>query len=215
MRSPVAKEGWPFIIAFAAVAAVVTWVCPSVVGDVPPWLLTAWCVWFFRDPERPIPQGPGELAAPADGVVVALDRGATAPLSGLPATKLSIFMNVFNVHVNRMPLAARVTAAAYHPGRFLNAALDKASVENERMELLLETPDGHRITLVQVAGLVARRIVCRATEGSRWQRGERFGLIRFGSRVDLYLPLAADIPLTIGDRTVAGTTVVARLEPVS
>ncbi|MBF0152534.1 MAG: phosphatidylserine decarboxylase family protein [Magnetococcales bacterium] len=211
MRIPIAREGWPFIAAFAVVAVVISRLCPTIWGDIPPWLLTFWCVWFFRDPERATPQDADLLIAPADGRVIVVEEVAAAPLSGQPARKLSIFMNVFSVHVNRMPAAGRILRQVYHPGRFFNAALAKASTENERMELLLETTAG-LVVVVQVAGLVARRIVCRAGEGSQWSRGERFGLIRFGSRVDLYLPLSAQIPLTIGDQTRAGETIVARLE---
>ncbi|MBF0175546.1 MAG: phosphatidylserine decarboxylase family protein [Magnetococcales bacterium] len=211
VRIPIAREGWPFIAAFAGGTALIAAFCPSVVGDIPPVLLTLWCVWFFRDPERATPQEAGLLIAPADGRVVAVEEVAAAPLSGQPARKVSIFMNVFSVHVNRMPAAGRIQRQVYHPGRFLNAALDKASLENERMELLLVT-DAGPVVVVQVAGLVARRIVCRAGEGSQWLRGERFGLIRFGSRVDLYLPRTAQVSLNIGDRTRAGETIVAQVE---
>lgn len=212
MRVPVAREGWPFIIAFTGVAILVSRLCPSMLGDIPPWILAIWCLWFFRDPDRQTPADAGLLIAPADGRIVAVEEIPAAPLSGQPARKVSIFMNVFSVHVNRMPAAGEVRKQVYHPGRFFNAALDKASTENERMELLLATDVGP-VVMVQVAGLVARRIVCRAGEGSQWSRGERFGLIRFGSRVDLYLPPTAQVPLTIGDQTRAGETIVARMEP--
>ncbi len=211
-RIPIAREGWPFIALFAAAAVVTSHLCPTIWGDIPPWLLTLWCVWFFRDPERTTPGESGLLIAPADGRVIVIEEVTAAPLTNQPARKISIFMNVFSVHVNRMPAAGRILRQVYHPGRFFNAALAKASLENERMELLLET-DAGPVVMVQVAGLIARRIVCHAGEGSDWQRGERFGLIRFGSRVDLYLPPAARIVLTIGDQTKAGESIVARLEP--
>ncbi|MBF0284283.1 MAG: phosphatidylserine decarboxylase family protein [Magnetococcales bacterium] len=212
MALPVAREGIPFIVGFAVLAGVGDYLCPSVIGDIPLYLLLVWCVWFFRDPERVTPSEPGRVIAPADGKVIVIEEVASAPLSGQPARKVSIFMNVFNVHVNRFPEDGRVKALSYHAGKFFNAALAKASLENERMEILLETPDGVLIPFVQVAGLVARRIVCRAKEGDAARRGERFGLIRFGSRVDVYLPLSAEVAVTLGEHTVAGETVLARRE---
>ncbi|MBF0293999.1 MAG: phosphatidylserine decarboxylase [Magnetococcales bacterium] len=210
-HGPVAREGWPFIAIFVLVALAGTWssLARPVVGIL--WLLAIWCVWFFRDPDRQTPQGEGMVIAPADGRVVAVEVVPEAPLSGLPARKFSIFMNVFSVHVNRFPVPGRVEKVSYHAGRFLNAALDKASSENERMEVLARTASGVPITFVQVAGLVARRIVCYLQPGQSLAAGERFGLIRFGSRVDVYLPLTAHIELAIGDATVAGETVIARL----
>ncbi|MBF0348444.1 MAG: phosphatidylserine decarboxylase family protein [Magnetococcales bacterium] len=212
IRSPVAREGWPFILGFAVVAGLASMILPNLACMLPFWLLTVWCVWFFRDPERVTPTEPGIWVAPADGRVVAIEEVAQAPLGLGPARKCSIFMNVFSVHVNRVPMTGRIEALAYHPGRFLNAELDKASVENERMELLMKGEHGIAVVFVQVAGLVARRIVCRVRQGDRLERGERFGLIRFGSRVDLYLPREAQILLALGDRTRAGETVMARLE---
>ncbi|HIJ85312.1 MAG TPA: phosphatidylserine decarboxylase family protein [Magnetococcales bacterium] len=212
MRSPVAKEGWPFILGFAAVSGVVSYFFPAWIVVGPFGLLTVWCVWFFRDPERSVPQDLGVLVAPADGRVVAIEEVAQAPLGLGPARKFSIFMNVFSVHVNRAPLTGQVKGLAYHPGRFLNAALDKASVENERMEVFMEGENGVRVVFVQVAGLVARRIVCWLRQGDSLGRGDRFGLIRFGSRVDVYLPLDARILLTLGDKTRAGETIIARME---
>ena len=211
MRSPVAAEGWPFIAAFVGVAVFGTVLCPFLPGTVTLWLLAGWCLWFFRDPERELPSGDGLVIAPADGRVVAIEE-VTAPLSGQPARKFSIFMNVFSVHVNRCPIQGQITNLAYHPGRFLNAALDKASVENERMEILVTSPSGVVLSFVQVAGLIARRIVCRLKVGQSVRQGERFGLIRFGSRVDVYLPLSAKIHLSLGEQTRAGETVIALLE---
>ena len=211
MRIPVAIEGAPFILAFAVVAGLGTTFIQHWAVDIVLWTLAFWCLWFFRDPERTAPEGDQLIIAPADGRVCAVEEVASAPLTGEPARKLSIFMNVFNVHVNRAPAAGEVRDIAYHPGRFLNAALDKASLENERMELLLALDSGEMLPCVQVAGLVARRIVCRVKKGAKLAQGERFGLIRFGSRVDLYLPLSADVSLVLGDKTVAGETIVARL----
>jgi phosphatidylserine decarboxylase len=213
----VAPEGVPFIVAFAVVAVLGSWVASSWVFSLPLWVLTAWCVWFFRDPERAVPpsaDAPDVLVAPADGRVICIEE-EDAPLSGVPARKVSIFMNVFNVHVNRSPAAGEVVSLAYCKGRFLNAAVDKASHENERMEILLRTGSGEFISFVQIAGLVARRIVCRLGRGQQLERGERIGLIRFGSRVDLYVPRSAAIHVALGDLTVAGETVVARLSPSS
>ncbi|MEO5346147.1 MAG: phosphatidylserine decarboxylase family protein [Magnetococcus sp. YQC-9] len=209
-RSPVAKEGLPFIAGFVAVAVAgsALHAHPLLQGVL--WILAGWCVWFFRDPERVTPQGAGLVIAPADGRVVAIEE-TTAPLSGLPARKFSIFMNVFSVHVNRFPIDGQVREVAYHPGKFLNAALDKASIENERMEVHAQTRDGVSISFVQVAGLVARRIVCYLKAGDAKAAGERFGLIRFGSRVDVYLPLTARIEPALGDQTRAGETIIARL----
>ncbi|MBF0262047.1 MAG: phosphatidylserine decarboxylase family protein [Magnetococcales bacterium] len=209
-RSPVAKEGLPFIAAFVAVAAAASALHAHLLAQGLLWILAGWCVWFFRDPERQTPTGEGLVIAPADGRVVAIEE-TTAPLSGLPARKFSIFMNVFSVHVNRFPIDGTVEAVAYHPGKFLNAALDKASIENERMEVHAKTRNGVSISFVQVAGLVARRIVCYLKAGDAKAAGERFGLIRFGSRVDVYLPLTAKIQPALGDKTRAGETIIARL----
>ncbi|MBF0125261.1 MAG: phosphatidylserine decarboxylase family protein [Magnetococcales bacterium] len=211
MRIPIAREGWPFVAGFAAVALLGTWFCPVPWGDPPLWLLLFWVIWFFRDPERITPVAAGLVVAPADGRVIAVDEVAAAPLSGRAARRISIFMNIFNVHVNRFPDSGRIVACNYRPGRFINAALDKASQENERMELLLQSDQGREIVFVQVAGLIARRIVCRIGRGDYGRRGERFGLIRFGSRVDVYLPLDATIAVTLGERTVAGETLLATI----
>ncbi|MBF0461335.1 MAG: phosphatidylserine decarboxylase family protein [Magnetococcales bacterium] len=212
MRSPVAVEGWPLVAAFVGVAVVGEIICPARWGSLLLWVLAGWCVWFFRDPERHPPPGDGLVIAPADGRVIAIEEVAAAPLSGQSARKCSIFMNVFSVHVNRCPIGGRVTETAYHPGRFFNAALDKASLENERMEILVTSPSGAVLTFVQVAGLIARRIVCRLQQGQEVVQGSRFGLIRFGSRVDVYLPLSAKVMVGLGDQTRAGETVMAHLE---
>jgi phosphatidylserine decarboxylase len=180
-------------------------------------ILTLWCIWFFRDPQRLTPAVPGAVISPADGVVcqvtpakppvdLGLSEAATAGM-----TRVAIFMNVFNVHVNRSPVAATVARISYRPGKFLTASLDKASDDNERCALLLRTHDGIDIACVQIAGLVARRIICKAKEGATLRPGQRYGLIRFGSRVDVYLPAGATPRVAVGDRTVAGETILATL----
>ncbi|MBF0309753.1 MAG: phosphatidylserine decarboxylase family protein [Magnetococcales bacterium] len=208
---PVAREGLPFIALFVLVAGLVTGLAPTPYPGGVCWVLALWCIWFFRDPDRVSPQGPGLVVAPADGKVIVIEEVAQAPLTGRPARKISIFMNVFSVHVNRLPESGTVRGLAYHPGRFFNAALDKASLENERMAVHLATTDGRELVFVQVAGLIARRIVCRLKEGDRGERGQRFGLIRFGSRVDCYLPLDARVQVTLGDQTRAGESVLAQM----
>lgn len=171
-------------------------------------LLTAFSLHFFRDPERVVPRGPGLAVSPADGKVIRIEQRAD-PFSGEQRQCISIFMNVFNVHVNRSPVAGTVRALDYHPGLFLNAALDKASRDNERLAYSLEDADGASWTMVQISGLVARRIVCRVEEGGELERGERFGMIKFGSRVDLYLPEGWSPAVEIGDSAAAGQTMLA------
>lgn len=188
------------------------------IGGVIGLILTAWCVWFFRDPARRVPADPGVVISPADGVVCYV--GPSRPPAEVqvpePAasamTRVSIFMNVFNVHVNRCPADATVVAVHYRPGRFFNASLDKASEHNERCALHLRLPDGRDMVCVQIAGLIARRIVCKVAPGRALLAGERFGLIRFGSRVDVYLPRGVTPRVAVGDRSVAGETVLARLD---
>jgi len=178
-------------------------------------VLTLWCVYFFRDPDRVTPVRPGLVIAPADGRVCLVDESAPPPeleLGDEPRPRVCIFMNVFNVHVNRAPMSGTITKLAYRPGKFINAELDKASEYNERQALAMKTTSGHDIAFVQIAGLVARRILCQVAEGQALQAGERFGLIRFGSRVDVYLPKGAAPLLAVGQLTTAGETVVADLE---
>lgn len=180
-------------------------------------LLCVWCVWFFRDPSRMIPAGPGIAVSPADGVICAIDTAPPPPELGLPAAvtagmrRVSVFMNVFDVHVNRSPLAGRVAAMHYREGLFVNASLDKASEGNERNSLVLETPEAGTIVVVQIAGLVARRIVSRVAVGAELDRGDRFGIIRFGSRVDVFFPSSAAIEVAMGQRVHAGESVLARI----
>jgi phosphatidylserine decarboxylase len=212
--APVHREGWRFVAIFAGVSLLLFWLTLAPLG----WLgvvLTAWCAYFFRDPQRVTPQGNHLVIAPADGRVSAIEQVVPPPELDLPReqmTRISIFMNVFDVHVNRAPLAARIAKVTYVPGLFFNAELDKASQDNERQALTLETATGLRIGVVQIAGLVARRIVKFVGEGDALQAGERFGLIRFGSRVDVYLPNGIAPLVCLGQRSLAGETVLADLD---
>jgi len=209
---PVHREGYPFIGLFAAVTAVLflLWQPLGWVGVV----LTVWCYYFFRDPDRHTPQREGLLVSPADGVVSLIEPAAPPPELGLgeaPLTRVSVFMNVFNCHVNRVPIAGTITAVAYRPGKFLNASLDKASVDNERNAIAVQMADGRHIAVVQIAGLVARRIVCDVKPGTVLETGERFGMIRFGSRLDIYLPEGVQPLVALGQTMVSGETVIADL----
>ncbi len=203
-----AREGWPFIAIalIVALAASVWWGWASL----PLWAVFVFVVQFFRDPRRTPPQVPRAVVAPADGRVIAIEP-VIDPWLRRQALKMSVFMNVFNVHSNRSPIHGTVVARWYHPGRFLNAALDKASLENERNALHLKSDEGHDVTCVQIAGLVARRILCYVEPGDRLRRGERFGFIRFGSRVDVYLPLDSEVRVALGEKTVSGETILAVL----
>lgn len=212
IRISIHPDGWPFIGVFAVIAAVLTAIS-SVLGWIG-WALTLWCAYFFRDPDRMVPSRPGLIVSPADGMVSAIVACEPPPELQLPSgnyTRISVFLNVFDVHVNRAPVAGTITHKVYTPGAFVNASLDKASVDNERLGLKLKMDDGREVGVVQIAGLVARRIVSWVDTGQTLKTGERFGLIRFGSRADVYLP--ADIaPLVIvGQRAVAGETVLADL----
>lgn len=210
---PIHRAGWPFIGLFAVASLGLAWVAAPLgwAGAV----LTAWCAYFFRDPDRVTPIREGLVVAPADGVVCLVDEAVPPPqlnMGETPLPRVCIFMNVFNVHVNRAPMAGTVTGLAYVPGRFINASLDKASEFNERQCVKLATPAGQDIAFVQIAGLVARRIVCFVKEGQPLRAGERFGLIRFGSRVDTYLPPGAVPLVCVGQKTIAGETVISDLE---
>lgn len=214
--SPFAKEGYPFI-AFAVGLTLLlgfsSWKLDSLVLALPAFvsvLLTLFVLYFFRNPERTPPADPKAVIAPADGTVIVSERVAETPL-GTEALKISIFMSVFNVHVNRVPFDGKVLDVSYHRGKFFDARDGRASCENERNGILLETADGVRIAFVQIAGLIARRIVCYPRIGDLLKRGERYGLIRFGSRVDVYLPVDTEALVKIGDKTVAGETVLARI----
>jgi phosphatidylserine decarboxylase len=211
--APIHKEGWRFIAIFAAVTLLFFWLGFQPIA----WIgvvLTAWCAYFFRDPERVTPLADGLVISPADGRVSAIENVIPPPELDLPRemmTRISIFMNVFDVHVNRSPVQARITKLTYVPGAFLNAELDKASEDNERQALTLETANGIKLGVVQIAGLIARRVVKFVGEGDRLDAGQRFGLIRFGSRVDVYLPSGIAPLACLGQRAVAGETVLADL----
>ncbi len=205
------KEGFLFIGIFLVIALILASFSTFLgyVGLV----LTGWCAYFFRDPDRVVPQKDGLIVSPADGVVHAIVENAdTPPEMELPEgnwTRISIFLNVFNVHVNRVPLGGTITKSIYHPGKFLNASLDKASVHNERQALVVETDHKKVIGFTQVAGLIARRIRCDIREGDAVRTGQRFGLIRFGSRCDIYLPSSLVPHVIVGQKTIGGETVIA------
>ena len=207
---PMHPEGWKFVPVFAVVAALLFWVWDPLgwIGV----LLTIWCYYFFRDPKRSVPQNAGLLVSPADGVVSLIERAVPPAELGLgpeALVRVSVFMNVFNCHVNRAPIAGTVTAVVYRPGKFFNASLDKASKDNERNALAIEMPDGRKIAVVQIAGLVARRIMCWKKPGDGVRTGERFGLIRFGSRLDVYLPEGVHPQVALGQTMIGGETVLA------
>jgi len=209
---PMHPEGIRFVAIFAVITAIL-FAISTFLG----WIgvgLTVWCYYFFRNPERTTPLREGLMVSPADGIV-SLIEPATPPaelgMEDVPLTRVSVFMNVFNCHVNRMPVGGRIAAVAYRPGKFFNASLDKASSDNERNSLCVEIKDGRRIAVVQIAGLVARRIVCFVSEGDTLPIGERFGLIRFGSRLDVYLPDGVEPLVAVGQTMVAGETVLADL----
>lgn len=207
---PVAKPGYPFILAAAfatAVFAMLEIVVLALLGLV----ATVFIVYFFRDPDRAIPSKPTAVVAPADGKVIAVDSVTAGSHCDGDCRRVSIFMSVFNVHVNRIPLEGVVRNIDYHPGKFVAANLDKASRDNERNAVLIETNSGKPITVVQIAGLVARRIICRVAEGDAVAKGQRFGMICFGSRVDLYLPPDFEAAVTVGDTVQAGTTILGEL----
>lgn len=201
-----AREGWPFI-ATAVLLSIIVWGLAGFAWSLPLWLLTVFVVQFFRDPPRPIPQDPLAVLSPADGRIVAIEHAAD-PYGQREALKISVFMNVFNVHSNRSPVDGEVRSAQYFPGKFFNADLDKASEQNERNALVIDC-GGRVVTVVQVAGLIARRILCYVKAGAELQRGQRFGFIRFGSRVDVYLPVGSQSRVSIGDKVYASSSVLA------
>lgn len=209
---PMHPEGYRFVGVFAIVTLVL-----FLVWEPLGWIgvgLTIWCYYFFRDPRRLVPQGEGLVVSPADGMVSLIEPAVPPVELGMgpeALTRVSVFMSVFNCHVNRAPVAGRVVAVAYRAGKFLNASLDKASDDNERNSLCLELADGRKLAVVQIAGLVARRILCWTAEGQSLRTGERFGLIRFGSRLDVYLPPGVHPLVAIGQTMVAGETVIADL----
>ncbi len=209
---PINRAGWPIIGLFVGATLLIAWLAPPVI-----WIgvvLSAWCVYFFRDPNRVTPTREGLIVAAADGVVQTVDT-AVPPgelnMGDEARSRVCVFMNVFDVHVNRIPCSGTIAAVAYRPGRFFNASLDKASEHNERHGLRVVTTSGQDLACVQIAGLIARRIVCDVAQDETVLTGQRMGIIRFGSRVDIYLPPGVAPLVSVGQRSVAGETVVADL----
>jgi phosphatidylserine decarboxylase len=202
-----AREGWPFLAIAIVVALALTWLGYTILA-VLAWIAFVFIAQFFRDPARRVPQDPKAVLSPADGKIVRVEK-VRDPYLDRDALKISVFMNVFNVHSNRSPVDAAVVGRWYHPGSFLNAALDKASLDNERNALHLRTPTGQDVTCVQIAGLIARRILCYVDAGASLKRGQRYGFIRFGSRVDVYLDPSAKPRVAVGDLVAATETILA------
>lgn len=207
---PLHPEGPGFIAVFALVALILYWIWDplGIVGAA----LTIWCFYFFRDPDRVTPTRPGLVISPADGVVQMIGLAPLPPELGMGTervTRVSVFMSVFDCHVNRAPIGGTVLKEEYTPGKFVNATLDKASEDNERQSLVIRTPDGRDFGVVQIAGLVARRIRCDVREGQQLLTGQRFGMIRFGSRLDVYLPAGVEPLVVVGQKAIAGETVLA------
>ncbi len=213
--APPHKAGYPFILGgiVVAVLGLLFWHVLAWAGL----LFTLFCLYFFRDPERVPPARTNVFLAPADGLVVSVELAVPPAELGMgliPRPRVAIFLSVLDVHVNRAPIAGIIRKIAYHPGKFMNAADDKASDDNERNALAITLADGSDIAVVQIAGLIARRIICEAVEGQRLTAGQRFGIIRFGSRTDLYLPEGATPLVAIGQRMIGGETVIAELPPI-
>ncbi len=210
---PMHPEGWRFVGIFAAITLALFFIWTPL-----GWIgvgLTVWCYYFFRDPVRSVPLTEGLVLSPADGVVSLIEPAVPPAELGMgpqALTRVSVFMSVFNCHVNRLPVDGQITKIAYRPGKFLNASLDKASSDNERNSLAVQLADGRKIAVVQIAGLVARRILCWGKEGQTLRAGDRFGLIRFGSRLDVYLPEGVEPLVALGQTMIAGETVIARLD---
>ena len=205
----IAREGWPFLALALAAAALVAF--SNFAWSIPFWIIALFVLQFFRDPPRAVPGDARTVVSPADGRVVAVEN-VRDPYLQREAIKVSVFMNVFNVHSNRAPVDGEVKQVWYNAGSFVNAALDKASTENERNALWIRANAGADITCVQVAGLIARRILCYVKAGDKLERGQRYGFIRFGSRVDVYLPPGARVQAALGDKVYAASTVLASLE---
>ena len=210
---PINRAGWPFIAIFCSLTVIVTYFSESF-----GWfgvIITTWCVYFFRDPARITPTRDDLIISPADGVVQMIEEAIPPEeleMGSEPFNRIAVFMNVFDVHVNRIPIGGKISKLAYRPGKFLNASLDKASEFNERQSVRLTLPNKIDIAFVQIAGLIARRIKCDIKEKQAVITGQRFGLIRFGSRVDLYLPQNIPILVSVGQRSIAGETVIADLK---
>ncbi|WP_300461164.1 phosphatidylserine decarboxylase family protein [Desulfobacula sp.] len=208
---PVAQPGLKFVMITILITGMLFYLGWGIFA----WIslaVTLFVCWFFRDPERHPPQDKHSLVSPADGKVICIENLATCDYLSDPCIKVSIFMNVFNVHVNRVPFDGVVQKVVYHPGKFMNASFDKASVHNERNALIIKTPDDVNFAVVQIAGLIARRIVNCAKEGETLKKGDRYGMIQFGSRLDLYLPPDMDITVRMGQKTAAGSTIIGYLK---
>jgi phosphatidylserine decarboxylase len=207
------KEGYVFILLFA-VATLIISSFSSLLGFIGI-IMTGWCIYFFRNPDRIIIDDENNIVSPADGVIQAICEALPPKELGLPDEKMlriSIFLNVFNVHVNRVPATGKILQLNYHPGKFFNASLDKASIHNERQSILMETKNNTKIAFVQIAGLIARRIVCNLEEHDEVKIGERFGIIRFGSRMDVYLPRKTVSLVAVDQIAIGGETILALLE---
>ncbi len=205
----IAREGWPFLAGSVIIAVLASHFVGGILATLA-WIIALFVLQFFRDPPREIPQQAGAVLSPADGRVIKVER-TQDPYGQREAILVSVFMNVFNVHSNRSPVDGTIQTVQYFPGKFVNADLDKASSENERNAIVLQTPKQQTITFVQVAGLIARRILCYVKPGDALTRGQRYGFIRFGSRVDVYLPLDASVKVSIGDKVSATCTILATL----
>ncbi len=205
----IAREGWPFL-AFSVVASLFVSFWSGLLWALPLWIISLFVLQFFRDPPRNVPQAPNIVLSPADGRIVAVERTYDHYLQR-DALKISVFMNVFNVHSNRSPVEGTVRDVWYHPGKFFNADLAKASLENERNAVWIRTKNDVDVTSVQVAGLIARRILCYVVPGDKLTPGQRYGFIRFGSRVDVYLPLTAQPKVSLGDKVYAAETILAEV----
>lgn len=207
---PVASAGYPFMFISAFTTAVFALIGLTVLALLG-LMVTFFICYFFRDPDRVVPKSPGAVVSPADGKVIFTGAVESNPCFQGYGTKISIFMSVFNVHINRIPHEGRIKKTSYHPGKFFSANLDKASKNNERNAVFIETEDGKNICMVQIAGLIARRIICKVQEGDTVARGQRFGLICFGSRLDVYLPSDIKLKVAVGDRVTAGTSILGDL----
>ncbi len=205
----IAREGWPFLLTSIAISALVFNLCT--LWSIPLWIISLFILQFFRDPKRNTPSKKSIVVSAADGRVIVIEKCKDNYLNR-PAIKVSVFMNVFNVHSNKIPVKSTVMNKWYFPGKFLNAALSKASLENERCALHLKTKEGFDITCVQIAGLIARRILCYVNKGDVLDVGERYGFIRFGSRVDLFLPINSKINVSLGEKVFNGETIIAELK---
>ncbi|GJL50241.1 phosphatidylserine decarboxylase family protein [Candidatus Nitrospira salsa] len=207
---PIAREGVPFVLgagAPAVAAGVVGWMGPALALGA----LASYCAWFFRNPARVIPPGDELIVSPGDGLVVAVEREYESRFLKAQSIRISIFLNIFNVHINRVPCEGVLCDVAYQPGQFIPASKPDATIRNEQNALMIQRSDGKKVLCVQVAGLIARRIVCWATPGERVAKGDRFGLIRFGSRMDLYLPEESQVIVKTGDRVKGGSSILAEL----